>query len=178
LLGLDCRYSDNQASGTTPNPGWVFLFSIPQRNIHNPLYQGACMSIRILLVDDHHQYRRDLRTLLDQAPDLTIVAEAVAGSDALQRVGEAAPDLVLMDVALPGMSGIEATRLILVRFPNVKVLALSLYDDLQFVSAIIEAGARGYVLKDGGVQELIQAIRIVTSGGSYFSPELGITFPE
>jgi two-component system NarL family response regulator len=83
-----------------------------------------------------------------------------------------------MDVALPGMSGIEATRLILVRFPNVKVLALSLYDDLQFVSAILEAGARGYVLKDGGVQELIQAIRIVTSGGSYFSPELGITFPE
>lgn len=136
------------------------------------------MSVRILLVDDHHQYRQNLRALLETAPGLQVVAESTNGPDALQRVRELSPDLVLMDVALPGMSGVEATRLIVAGFPRVKVLALSLYDNKQFVSAILEAGASGYVLKDDGVHDLVQAIRTVVSGASYLSPGLSKPSPE
>jgi DNA-binding NarL/FixJ family response regulator len=106
-------------------------------------------------------------------PGLHVVAEAEDGAAALQQVRNVMPDLVLMDVAMPVVSGIEATRHIIADFPGVKVLALSLHADRQFVTAILEAGASGYVLKDDGVQELIQAIRLVAAGGTYLSPELG-----
>jgi len=130
------------------------------------------MTIHILLADNHPQYRRNLRASLDAAPGLQVVAEAEDGAAALQQVRNVMPDLVLMDVAMPVVSGIEATRHIIADFPGVKVLALSLHADKQFVTAILEAGASGYVLKDAGVQELIQAIRLVAAGGTYLSPEV------
>jgi len=131
------------------------------------------MTIHILLADDHQQYRRNLRVSLDAASGLQVVAEAEDGAAALQQVRDMAPDLVLMDVALPVLSGIEATRHIIANFPGVKVLALSLHADRQFVAAILNAGASGYVLKDNGIQELVRAIRMVAAGGTYLSPELG-----
>jgi len=130
------------------------------------------MTVHILLADDHQQYRRNLQVSLDAASGLQVVAEAEDGAAALQQVRDMAPDLVLMDVALPVLSGIEATRQITANFPGVKVLALSLHADKQFVAAILNAGASGYVLKDNGIQELIQAIRMVAAGGTYLSPEL------
>ena len=113
------------------------------------------MTVHILLADDHQQYRRNLQVSLDAASGLQVVAEAEDGAAALQQVRDMAPDLVLMDVALPVLSGIEATRQITANFPGVKVLALSLHADKQFVAAILNAGASGYVLKDNGIQELI-----------------------
>jgi DNA-binding NarL/FixJ family response regulator len=130
------------------------------------------MTIHILLADDHQQYRRNLRASLDAAADLQVVAEAQDGAAVLQQVRDRMPDLVLMDVVLPVLSGIEATRHIIANFPGVKVLALSLHVDRQFVAAILNAGASGYVLKENGIQELVRAIRMVAAGGTYLSPEL------
>jgi len=128
---------------------------------------------RVLLADDHEPYRQRLRVCLEQEPDIEVVAEAGDGRAAVRLVGELQPDAVVMDVTMPLLNGIEATRLITESFPAVKVLALSMHRDRRFVEGMLAAGACGYVLKENALVQLPDALRTVTGGGTYLCPELG-----
>ena len=130
------------------------------------------MSTTILLVDDHRIVREGLRTLLGQQPDLEVVGEAADGRDAVTQARLLRPDVIVMDIAMPELNGVEATRLILAELPQARVVALSMYADRRFVAEILRAGALGYVLKDGAFEELALAIRTITEGKTYLSPSI------
>ncbi len=130
------------------------------------------MSTTILLVDDHRIVREGLRTLLGQQPDLEVVGEAADGRDAVTQARLLRPDVIVMDIAMPELNGVEATRLILAESPQVRIVALSMYADRRFVAEILRAGALGYVLKDGAFEELALAIRTITEGKTYLSPSI------
>ena len=126
-------------------------------------------SIRVLIVDDHTLVRAGIRSLLALVADIEVVGEASDGKEALKKVGELAPDVVLMDLAMPGMGGLEATRRIRKRFPGIKVLALTQYDDSEYVIPVIEAGACGFVTKMAAFSELASAIQAAYRGDSFLS---------
>jgi len=128
------------------------------------------MSIKVLLADDHRIVRQGLRVLLETEADMEVTAEADDGLVLLGLVQETSPDIVLMDVAMPNLNGIEATRRIIGTAPGIKVLALSMYSDRQFVIGMLSAGASGYLLKDCAFEELVQAIRVVATNRTYLSP--------
>ncbi len=128
------------------------------------------MGYRIVIADDHQIVRQGLRTLLEKEPDMQVVGEAKDGRQTLSVVRECIPHLVVMDVKMPDLNGIEATRQIHSEFPQVKVLALSIYSDCRFVKDMLKAGASGYMLKDCAFEELAQAIRLVMSNRFYLSP--------
>ena len=128
--------------------------------------------IRCLLVDDHALVRHGVRRLLEDEPDFEIVGEAGNASEALSRANEYRPDLVLMDVGMPGLSPFEAARLILRNHPNTKLLFLTMHEDEDYVMQARASGAAGYVLKDTAAPELISALREVHRGGSYVSPQV------
>lgn len=130
------------------------------------------MSIRILLADDHGITRQGLRSLLEKQPDMEVVAEANQGRIAVELVRELTPDVVIMDVSMPDLNGIEATRQIVGEFRNVKVIALSMHSDTLFVSEMLKSGASGYMLKDSAFEELARAIRTVITGKVYLSPSV------
>jgi DNA-binding NarL/FixJ family response regulator len=125
--------------------------------------------LRILVVEDHPLFRRGVVTLLEGVPDLAVAGVAVSGEEAVHRAAELRPDVVLMDLQLPGISGIEATRAIVAADPGVHVLVLSLFEDEDSVFLALRAGARGYVLKDADEEELTGAIRAVGRGEAIFS---------
>lgn len=127
---------------------------------------------RILLVDDHAVVLAGLRTVLADEPGVEIVGEARNGREALHMATELDPDLVLMDISLPGMSGIDATKRIRESVPSAQVVCLSLHMDHRIVDTAIKAGASGYILKDCAHEELVIAIRTVLSGKSYLSPTI------
>lgn len=128
--------------------------------------------IRIFLADDHKLLRQSLRVLLEKEPDVAIVGEAGNGLKTLDQVEALAPDVVLMDISMPHLDGLEATRRIKKRHPDVKVLILSMHGDDQYVGQALRAGASGYLLKDASKDELLLAIRAISQGGSYLSPRL------
>lgn len=128
--------------------------------------------IRIMLVDDHTMVREALRVVLEQDNSLQVVAEASDGETALRLAEEFAPDVVVMDVALPGQSGIETTRRLLARHPDIKVLALSTYLDRRIIQQMLDVGARGYIAKSAAGVELKQGIRSVFQGRSYLCAEV------
>jgi two-component system response regulator NreC len=128
--------------------------------------------IRIYLADDHKLLRQSLRVLLEKEPGLAIVGEAGDGLKTLDQVEALAPDVVLMDISMPHLDGLEATRRIKKRHPDVKVLILSMHGDDQYVGQALRAGASGYLLKDASKEELLLAIRAISQGGSYLSPRL------
>ncbi|ODS34805.1 MAG: DNA-binding response regulator [Candidatus Scalindua rubra] len=130
------------------------------------------MSIRIVLADDHRIVRDGLRSLLEKQPDMEVVAEAEDGRTAVQKVLEILPDVVIMDVSMNNLNGIEATRQIIEKSPRIKVLALSMYSDMRFVSGMFSAGASGYLMKDSTFKELVDAIRVVISNQIYLSPRI------
>lgn len=130
------------------------------------------MGIRVLIVDDHRIFREGLRSLLAQEPDLDVVGEAGNGKDALQLANDIPCDLILMDISMPDMNGIEATRFLRVQHPEVKVLALSMESDRRFIVEVISAGIHGYVLKDAAFAELATAIRRVAAGEHYLGPQI------
>jgi DNA-binding NarL/FixJ family response regulator len=134
--------------------------------------QAAVMTnaIRILLVDDHPLVRDGLRARLEAVPHFCVVAEAGSGSEALERAADA--DLVLMDINMRGGSGIEATAQLTARYPDIAVLILSMHDKLEYVAQAMQAGARGYVLKDAPGKDIVLAIETVMSGGIYYSAAL------
>lgn len=128
--------------------------------------------IRILLVEDHKIVREGTRQLLEQAPDLTVIGEAADGGEAVRLATELSPDVVVMDVRLPVLNGIEATRVIKDQHPNMPILILSAYDDDRYVFPLLDAGANGYVLKTTSWAELAQAIRTVQAGEAALDPHI------
>jgi DNA-binding NarL/FixJ family response regulator len=131
--------------------------------------------IRVLLVDDHPILRAGLKTLLAAEPDIDIVAEADNGEDAVQLALQVRPDIVLMDLSLPRLTGTEATKRIVAHDPTIRVLVLTAHDDLAFARTLLEAGAAGFALKRGVCDELVRALRIVASGETYVDPSLAST---
>jgi len=130
------------------------------------------MTIRVLLADDHQIIREGLRSLLTDQKDIEVVAEADNGRSALTFVEKIRPDIVLMDIAMPDINGIEATRQIKAATPDIRILALSMHSDQRFVGDMLRAGASGYLLKDCAGAELVQAIRTVYEGKVYLSPAI------
>ena len=129
------------------------------------------MSIRLMMVDDHKMLREALRTILEKEDDIQVVAEADDGATALDLARQFAPDVVLMDIGLPDMSGIDTTRRLIAANPGIKVLALSTHADRRVVLQTLEAGARGYIIKSAGSEELERGIRAVARGESYLCAE-------
>ena len=126
--------------------------------------------IKVVLTDDHMIIRDGLRALLERQPDMEVVAEADNGRTALKHVKELSPDVVIMDIGMRELNGIDATRQIVKMSPGVKVLALSMYSDKRFVKEMLKAGASGYMLKDSAFTELIDAIRVIVGSKIYISP--------
>ncbi|MYN27297.1 response regulator [Duganella levis] len=129
-------------------------------------------TIKILLVDDHPLVRDGLRARLEAMPQFEVVAEAGGAAEALEQASRHPVDLVLMDINMRGANGIEATALFKQAFPQIAVLILSMHDKLEYVSQAIQAGARGYVLKDAPGKDIVVAIETVMSGGIYYSTAL------
>jgi len=128
--------------------------------------------IKVLLADDHTVLRQGLRALLEAETDITIVGEAETGRQALRLSLKLLPDVVVIDVAMPLMNGLEATRQIIKEIPTVRVLVLSSYSDDEYVRQVSESGAAGYLLKQTAAQDLIRAIREARNGNAYFSPAI------
>ena len=128
--------------------------------------------IRVLLVDDHTVVRQGLRALLEAEPDITVVGEAETGRQAVQLAKKHLPEVVVMDIAMPMLNGLEATRQIIKEVPRAKVLMLSSYSDDEYVEQLTEAGAAGYLLKQTAATDLIKAIREANKGNAFFSPAI------
>lgn len=128
--------------------------------------------IKVLIADDHAVVREGTRQILEQEPDIEVVSEAEDGEEAIRSAGTFRPDVVLMDVAMPRVDGIAATRQIKALYPSIAVLVLSAYDDDQFVFSLLEAGAAGYLLKSVRGHELVEAIRAVHDGESVLHPSV------
>lgn len=128
--------------------------------------------IRVLLVDDHAILREGVHALLAREADITVVGEAGDGQEALEQVPRLRPDVVIMDIVMPRMNGLEATRIIREKYPHVRVLILSMYDDHEYVVQIIQAGASGYVLKRVVTEDLVRAIHEVHAGESFLYPPI------
>ena len=126
--------------------------------------------IRVLLADDHHIFREGLRALLVSASDLEVVGEAGDGNEVVAKAAEVRPDVILMDLQLPGLNGVEATRRILASQPKVSVLVLTMFEDTDTVLAAMRAGARGYLLKDTHEEALLRSVRAVANGEALFGP--------
>ncbi len=130
------------------------------------------MTAKVLLVDDHKIVREGLRALLEEESDIEVVGEAGDGREAIDLVSERRPEVVVMDISMPGMDGVEATRRIRKMNPRVKVVALSIHAEKQFVAGMLRAGASGYLVKTEAAGDLVEAIRTVLAGGQYVSPQL------
>lgn len=136
------------------------------------MFNSDIMVIRVLLADDHGVVRKGVRDFLEEEPDLDVVGEASDGAQAVDMALALRPDVVVMDIKMPHLSGIEATKRIKATAPEVRVLALSAYDDDPYVWGLLEAGASGYVLKTAESRELISAIRAVAAGRSALDPAI------
>jgi len=134
--------------------------------------------IRLLLVDDHAILSAGLRALLGYHDDIEIVGEARDGAEAVELVRELRPDVVLMDIAMPGLNGIEATRLVREQYPHTRVLVLSQHGERQYVLAVLQAGASGYILKRALGSDLLGALRAVAGGETYLHPEVSAVLVE
>ncbi len=128
--------------------------------------------IRILLVDDHKILRDGIRSLIKSYSDMEVVGEAADGRKGIQLAGELSPDVVIMDISMPGLNGVDATRKITADHPAIKVVALSMHYDKQFISEIFKAGASGYLIKDSAFDELEHAIRVVLDNKTYINPQI------
>ena len=127
---------------------------------------------RVLIADDHTLVRAGIRSLLEKMPGLDVVAEASDGPEALRLVAEHQPEIVLMDIAMPNLNGLDATRALTESYPQVKVIILSIYSDEEHVYQALRAGAAGYLLKDAATEELELAIRSVAHGDTYLGPQI------
>jgi DNA-binding NarL/FixJ family response regulator len=126
--------------------------------------------LRVLIADDHPLFRKGLRALLETLPDVECVGEATTGEEAIAFSASLLPDLIIMDIQMPGRNGIESTRQIVQTSPHIRVLIVTLFEDNESVFAAMRAGARGYILKDTDESEMVQAIRAAGAGQAIFSP--------
>ena len=130
------------------------------------------MSIRVMLADDHRMFREALGSQLRAEPDMDIVAEASTGAETLARAGKVIPDVLVLDIELPDMNGIEVARRVLESHPKIRIVALSGYADRLYVHEMLKSGVSAYVVKSGGTEELLRAIRAVFSGHTFLSTEV------
>ncbi|WP_372946848.1 response regulator transcription factor [Mariniphaga sp.] len=130
------------------------------------------MATKVLIADDHQLFREGLVNLISSAPDIDVIAEAKDGKEATEKSQKLKPDVVLIDIGMPVMNGIEATRIIKKENPKIKVIAVSMHSDRQFVKGILEAGADGYLLKNCTYRQLIDAVQSVISGKKYLSDDI------
>jgi len=128
--------------------------------------------IGVMLVDDHAVVRMGFRLLLDAAPDMRVVAEANSGEEAMRRIDEARPEVVVMDISMPGIGGLEAVRRILAKEPGARILVLSAHEDAMHARRVLKAGAAGYLTKRSAAEALIQAIREVCQGKTFLEPQI------
>lgn len=128
--------------------------------------------IRVLLADDHTIVRQGLRALLDSQEDIEVVGEAEDGRQAFEKTKELIPDIVIIDITMPNLNGIEATRQIKKLNPEIKVLVLTVHDNEEYIHQILQAGASGYLLKESAVTDLVSAINAVKKGGIFLSPAI------
>lgn len=136
------------------------------------------MAIRVVIVDDHSLVRQGLRRYLEMAGDIEVVGEASTGAEAIDLVDRERPDLALMDIRMPELDGLEATRQIRERYPDVAVVMLTAYDERQFVVEAVRAGARGYVLKARDAEHLTQTVRLVAGGNMVIDPKLVVALAD
>ena len=137
------------------------------------------MSIKILLADDHKIVSECLKPLLNKQPDMKVVGEAENGRMAVKLTQQLNPDVVIMDIAMPDLNGIEATRQIIARCPGVKIITLSMNSDKRYVTGVLNAGASGYLTKSCSFEELVSAIRVVAANKKYLSPDIsGVVIEE
>lgn len=129
-------------------------------------------NVRVLIADDHPVFRFGIHALLEATHDMTVVGEATSGDEVIALAEELHPDIILMDVRMPGVNGIDATRRILHTRSQVRVLVVTMFEDDSAVFAAMRAGARGYILKEATNEEIVQAIRTVGNGGAIFSPAI------
>jgi len=134
--------------------------------------------LRVLIVDDHAIVRAGIRSLIEGQSDFDVVGEAAQGDEVLGKVMQLQPDVVLMDIAMPGMNGIEATKLLKREFPHIHVVILTMHDDEEFFFTLIREGASGYVLKDSEPEQLVSAIRDAAKGQIYLSPAVAKALME
>ena len=137
-----------------------------------PVTEGRVMTVRLLIADDHKLMREGLRALIEKEPDMQVVGEADDGKTTVALAGKSNPHIIVMDVSMPDLNGIEATRKILGANPQVKVVGLSGHADQHFVREMLTAGASAYILKHAAGDELMRAIRTVMKGGKYLSPDV------
>ena len=128
--------------------------------------------IKVLLVDDHELVRTGIRRLLEDVADIDVCGEASSGEEALSTVGECRPDVVLMDLSMPGIGGLETTRKLSLNAPDIGVIIVTVHTDAPFPSRLMQAGAMGYLSKGGSLDEMLHAIREVNEGGRYISPKI------
>ncbi len=128
--------------------------------------------INVMLVDDHDLVRKGIRRLLDDASGIKVVAEAPDGEQAIRQIRKNKPDVILMDVSMPGIGGLEATRKITQSSPDLKIIAVTVHDDDPFPARLLEAGAAGYITKGCDVEEIVSAIRSVYQGEQYITPDV------
>ncbi|WP_413378354.1 response regulator [Alkalihalobacillus sp. 1P02AB] len=129
-------------------------------------------NIRIVLIDDHQLFREGVKRILAMEHDFEIVADGEDGSQALDLVEKYQPDVILMDINMPNVNGVEATKSLIERYPNIKVLILSIHDDESYVTHVLKTGAAGYLLKEMDADALIEAVKVVASGGAYIHPKV------
>lgn len=128
--------------------------------------------LRVVLADDHVMVRQGIRQFLEEEGEITVVAEAADGEETLRLVARHRPDVVVLDIQMPGMSGMEVAREIRARFPDVRILVLTAYDDDPYILALLRAGADGYILKSAEAEDLVRAVQAVAAGQSALSPEV------
>lgn len=128
--------------------------------------------IRILLIDDHHIFREGVKKIIEMEKDFTVVGEGSDGEEALELVEKLKPDVILMDINMPKMNGVEATSAIFERSPDSKIIILSIHDEEAYVYKTLQSGANGYLLKEMDVDSLIEAVRVVAAGGAYIHPKV------
>ena len=133
------------------------------------------MSIRVMLADDHKMIRDGLRALIEKQKDMEVIAEAADGQTAVRTARKMSPDVVVMDIGMPDLNGIEATRQIVALPHKPKIVGLSMHADRRYVAQMLKAGASGYLLKDSAFEELVKAIATVMKGQIYLSPEIAET---
>ncbi len=129
-------------------------------------------TIRVLVADDHAVFREGLRAMFSPEPDMDVVGEAATGNEAVERAAELGPDVILMDIQMPGINGIEATRRILGASPRIGVVVLTMFEDDDSVFSAMRAGARGYVLKGAPPSEILKVVHAVAGGEAHFGPEI------
>lgn len=129
-------------------------------------------NVRIVIIDDHQLFREGVKRILMMEEGLEVVAEGKDGSEAIELVEKYQPDVVLMDINMPNVNGVEATRELVEKFPDIKVLILSIHDDETYVTHVLKTGAAGYLLKEMDAEALIEAVKVVGDGGAYIHPKV------